>query len=720
MKNITNFGDFKNHKFINNEIINEAEGSKDFRTSINDPFVNVAGNFAGADKTLVGSAVIKLFNFLKRKGYQSLMRTWLKPALYDAYMKGLIKYTLIYNKKLPKEKTDYTIYQIADIEKKNIENSEDIIVNFILNGKNNFDIGSEVKKISGDSDIVDGYYQIKNTDSDTVFKCESLKITKINPEELQPNEIEIEKEKENQLLPQSDIEKLFIKIKDDIDGNNTSIELLNMYLTSIDEAVKWVKEGLSKIKEMLNTEKEASKVLQLQEDQKNYEKDLNDLIKVENLINEGISKLKNNNNISTTKSNPSNLNKTNNSDSDNVKNKELVTMESFLYEEVNPVNIMSKTGTGVIGSSRKYPKVSGGNIDLDENEKQQIRILKKNGADIEDREFLNQFNNEQIKKDATKIALDYRSEIIRIQLAAERFFINNKKEVDRKLQNSWLKMVQNVKQQFTPYFEIEQLDPQSLRNKLGEDVSKLESLGIKDNKTITNVSNDLNNLSLFGTNKVLKDLVKPKSLNSVISDDLCFMTINNQLLIVSASRQKIGKGSYYVYRIVAFISDQNKFFSINDEKEIKSLIILDLTKLPVILSPKNKILSGGYNYVTTYLIYPYATSAPSTNGSTNSFIPLYLYTKDKIENLLDGSKKFDNTTCLFTSIEPKSKIEPLLNPSKKVINSIKNMITISTPNQIQNDKLDIFNVKESFGKLSFGDITKTDGYENIEDNWLKK
>lgn len=711
MKNITNFDDFKNHKFINSESINEAEGSRDFKTSINDPFVNVAGNFAGADKTLVGSAVIKLFNFVKRKGYQALMRTWLKPALYDAYMKGLIKYALVYNKNLPKEKTDYTIYMIANIDKQDIEKSEDIVVNFLLDGKNNFDIGSEVKKISGNVDVVDGYYQIKFTDSNTIFKCESLKVTKINPDELEPKQEETETEIKEEV--QTDIEKLFIKIKDEIDNNKTSVELLNQYLLSIDEAVKWVKEGLSKIKERLNSEKEASRILQLQEDQKIYQKDLDDLIKVENLINEGINKLKNN--TSSTNTNP-----TIGSGTENVKNKVAVTTESLIYEEVNPVNVVSKTGTGVIGTSRKDPKVSGGNIDLDENEKEQIRLLKKNGADIKDRDFLNQFNNEQVKKDATKIALDYRSEIIRIQLAAERFFINNKKEVDRKLQNSWLKMVQNVKQQFTPYFEIEQLDPQSLRNKLGEDVSKLESMGIKDNKTITNVSNDLNSLALFGTNKVLKDLVKPKALNSATADDLCFMTINNHLLIVSASRQKIGKGSYYIYRIVAFVSDQNKFFSVKDEKEIKSLIILDLTKLPAILSPKNKMLSGGYNYVTTYLIYPYATSAPSTNGSTNSFVPLYLYTKDKIENLIDGSKNFDSATCLFTSIEPKSKIEPLLNPNKQVINSIKNMITISTPNQIQNDKLDIFNVKESFGKLSFGNITKTSGYENIEDNWLKK
>lgn len=711
MKNISNFDDFKNHKYTTTEIINEAEGSKDFRTSINDPFVNVAGNFAGADKTLVGSAVINLFNFVKRKGYQALMRTWLKPALYDAYMKGLIKYSLVYNKKLPKEKTDYIIYMIANMDKQNVEKSQEIVVNFLIDGKNNFDIGSDVKKISGDVDIIDGYYQIKDTNSNTIFKCESLKVTKINPDELQPkqdqetgNEVEQEK--------QTDIEKLYFKIKEEIDNNKTNVELLNQYLLSIDEAVKWINEGLSKIKERLNTEKEASKVLQLQEDQKIYEKDLQDLLKVEKLIKEGIDKLKNN--TSDTKINSTD-------DKTKTTNKVAVTTESILVEEVNPVNkVVGKTGTGVIGTVRKDPKVSGGNLILDENEKEQIKLLKKNGADIKDREFLNQFNNEQIKKDATKIALDYRSEIIRIQLAAERFFINNKKEVDRKLQNSWLKMVQNVKQQFTPYFEIEQLDPQYLRNKLGEDVSKLESMGIKDNKTITNVSNDLNKLALFGTNKILKELVKPKALNSATADDLCFMTINNNLLIVSASRQKIGKGSYYIYRIVAFVSDQNAFFSVKDEKELKSLVILDLTKLPAILSPKNKILSGGYNYVTTYLIYPYSTSAPSTNGSTNSFIPLYLYTKDKVENLIDGSKKFDSTSCLFTSIEPKSKIEPLLNPNKPVINSIKNMITISTPNQIQNDKLDIFNVKESFGKLPFSDITKTNGYENIEDNWLKK
>lgn len=711
MKNISNFDDFKNHKYTTTEIINEAEGSKDFRTSINDPFVNVAGNFAGADKTLVGSAVINLFNFVKRKGYQTLMRTWLKPALYDAYMKGLIKYSLVYNKKLPKEKTDYIIYMIANMDKQYVEKSQEIVVNFLVDGKNNFDIGSDVKKISGDADIIDGYYQIKDTNSNTIFKCESLKVTKINPDELQPKQDQ-ETENEVEQEKQTDIEKLYFKIKEEIDNNKTNVELLNQYLLSIDEAVKWVNEGLSKIKERLNTEKEASKVLQLQEDQKIYEKDLQDLLKVEKLIKEGIDKLKNN--TSDTKINSTD-------DKTKTTNKVAVTTESILVEEVNPVNkVVGKTGTGVIGTVRKDPKVSGGNIILDENEKEQIKLLKKNGADIKDREFLNQFNNEQIKKDATKIALDYRSEIIRIQLAAERFFINNKKEVDRKLQNSWLKMVQNVKQQFTPYFEIEQLDPQYLRNKLGEDVSKLESMGIKDNKTITNVSNDLNNLALFGTNKILKELVKPKALNSATADDLCFMTINNNLLIVSASRQKIGKGSYYIYRIVAFVSDQNAFFSVKDEKELKSLVILDLTKLPAILSPKNKILSGGYNYATTYLIYPYSTSAPSTNGSTNSFIPLYLYTKDKVEKLIDGSKKFDSTSCLFTSIEPKSKIEPLLNPNKPVTNSIKNMITISTPNQIQNDKLDIFNVKESFGKLPFSDITKTNGYENIEDNWLKK
>jgi len=95
MKNITEYNEFVKLSKTTTKINEEAEFTTDTGKAGGGGdmyFANVKGNLAGAENTLVGSAVIKLLGFIKRKGIQMYMKKVLKPRLGRVYMNGILRY----------------------------------------------------------------------------------------------------------------------------------------------------------------------------------------------------------------------------------------------------------------------------------------------------------------------------------------------------------------------------------------------------------------------------------------------------------------------------------------------------------------------------------------------------------------------------------------------------------------------------------------------------
>ncbi|GAF79072.1 unnamed protein product, partial [marine sediment metagenome] len=82
MKNILEFNDFKQYK--KTDLITEKIDHGAY-------FENVEGNLAGAENTLIGGALMKLFGFIKRKGMQAYLSTVLKQKLGRVYFDNILR-----------------------------------------------------------------------------------------------------------------------------------------------------------------------------------------------------------------------------------------------------------------------------------------------------------------------------------------------------------------------------------------------------------------------------------------------------------------------------------------------------------------------------------------------------------------------------------------------------------------------------------------------------
>ena len=93
MKYLNRFSEFSKFKQINEAELKHLD-TGGYNSGHDTFFANVQGNLAGAENTLVGSAVLKFVGFLKRKGVQYYLSSVLKPKLGKLYMNGILRYAI--------------------------------------------------------------------------------------------------------------------------------------------------------------------------------------------------------------------------------------------------------------------------------------------------------------------------------------------------------------------------------------------------------------------------------------------------------------------------------------------------------------------------------------------------------------------------------------------------------------------------------------------------
>lgn len=643
MKNITNFNDFKNHKSINEQLITESK-------SIDDPFVNVEGSFAGADKTLVGSAVINLFNFVKRKGQQSLLYIYYKPNLYREYMTGLLRYIIRNNMALPKEKTLYSVFYIKDSQGNKIEKSEKINVTFTLeeDGKSIsvFAIGSIVKTDKNEV-VKDGKY--KMTEYVRVFDVVDGKITVISFEDIE--EYGSVTPVEDTITPteegiQADkyildfIEKLKNEFKTkDLENDK---EFIKKTITDIDEMISFFNSNINDMNELLKSDDlESDQLSRVKQDLDVYKENLR-VLEVYKANIKSLEKLK------VDIQQPVNQN--------NVNQQQLVQVENLLFGDYNDIlneeiigNVVSgtKTASNVIATN-VGGQIKSGDQKITHNKRigDELNKLSQSDIDLNDINFTNQFNKPEIKTAVTQVVLEGKSSIVKIQLSAERMYIKNNGQIDRKLQNNWLKMVETVKNQFGKFMLVDQIDPVYLRSKLGQvDIDKLNTTPSK-----TSIIENLNQSIKASENSILSKSMKipGQFSNQNLRDFGMFDLLNTtstgltKVIYCLDSIQIPQNGTtYYTYKIIASVKVK-ELLDNTTNTDFKQYI--DKVNLPPIFKPNKLELSNGYKFLYTFIIGQQKhLSTNKNNVSTNNVNIIYVYSKSPDIKVLD-----DNTSTYFS------------------------------------------------------------------------
>ena len=538
MKNITKYEDFKKLKLIKEEVTGASNQRSNIEGSINDPFINVKGNFAGADQTLIGSAVIRLFNFAKRKGYQSLMYTWLKPALRRTYMKGLMKYLMLNNLELPKPKIFFDIIKLNENEE---ETEEKYNVKFVKNEKDLDlpDIDSILYDRNNKKIEITGLFKF----SDTLNLNIEGGVVKDKVDKVSITSDSSEKEKEEKDIKTYSYSELVNLVGDfDIDYKKISIYVFNTIRDNgilekniIDEIKKTLKlsnDFISEISKGLNEDKyeninDAENYLKLW---KAYNK-LSDYLL--NMINDYVD----NEDVTKTKE----INKINDKEF-KISNKPKVKAQSVI-ESLNENKIKSK-----LKGSKDYIE--------------KVDHLSNKYPDISDEDFVKLLSNK--RDDVSNVVLDYKPEIVKIQLAAQRFYSSDVDENtrvaninDKKLLNNWAKMVQSVKSEFTHVMNTDLVDPFVLIKSDKTDISKLSS---GSNTPLSKTTEIINNINELKYHSVLQSSFKQKNQPDTLF--LIKMTIKDftGYFICKIYDVNLGNDKYQAINLLKYISNTDEFF----------------------------------------------------------------------------------------------------------------------------------------------------------------
>ena len=572
MKNITKYEEFKKLKLIKEEVTGASNQRSNIEGSINDPFINVKGNFAGADQTLIGSAVIRLFNFAKRKGYQALMYSWLKPALRKTYMKGLMKYIMLNNLELPQAKI---YFDIIKLNEKGEETDEKYNVKFVKDNKNLeipeidsivYDKNNSKLNISGlfkltdllNLEIENGIIKNKNEIVDIVD----------NEEDKEDKEADVKIYTYSDLLNyvgdfDNDYKKISTYvfntirdngiIKDDIKSEiSKTLKLSNDFINDISKGISDKKyDNVNEAEKYLNVWKAYNKLSKYLLDMINdyiNDDDITD-VKVVNKLNDKEFKI---------------LNKT-----------------KQLTESLNE-DIKSK-----LKSSKDYIE--------------KVDHLSDKYPDIKDEDFIKMFVNK--KDDVSNVVLDYKPEIVKIQLAAQRFYSSDIDEStrvaninDKKLYNNWARMVQSVKSEFSNVMNTDSIDPFLLIKDNKIDINKLGG----SNTPLSKTTNIIANINEMKYHSVLQSNFKQKNQPDTLF--LIKMTIKDftGYFICKIYDINIGSNKYQVINLLKYISDHDNFF----KKEQKSYteFIKDINYIKNFI----KSTSGAgdqQSYTSTMIIY---------------------------------------------------------------------------------------------------------------------
>ena len=644
MKNITEFNEFKR---INEEATADPRAGS-YGSGGETYFANVKGNFAGAENTLVGSAVIKLFAFVKRKGYQVMLYTWFKPNLYREYMSGLMRYIIRNSMNLPTAKSEYiATYYNKDESGEIIETVENVKIKItpIKEGETYsvFKIGAEVKN-EKDEVVKDGYYDIN--EKGLIIKVEGGKISEVETKMIDTEETptvsgstetevsgttETVEIAEAQPLMDKDVAEYIKLITTELNkSKRIRSEDAKQLINEIDEAVSFFKESVAEMNiELSDAKIENDVIIRIKQDMNMYNNNIKYLNELKSKINEKLTS----------------------STSAQTETKpveapvpaivgENYNFGQLLYEEVD----ITGAGGAVKNVARTAGQIKVGDVKVTKNKRigDELNMLSQVDIDLNDPEFTKQFDSPEIKKACTEVVLEGKSEICKIQLGAERLYVKGDNTIDRKLQNNWLKMVQTVKNQFSKFMLVDAIDPIVLRNKLSSnEVSSFQN--DKSSSTIQTPIDLMNSKKASDNINLSKTLkIEGARYNDMREGDFGITNLNGEQVLFCLNKIEHPKGKdkfLYTYRIVSSVSS-----GITEVKSVDELPKMLNSKLPAIFSPeKSEVILGGskYTYIATFILGN--TTHLSIGHSTNHVNIILLYSKNKINELTKDNIK----DCVF-------------------------------------------------------------------------
>jgi len=615
MKILNKYNDFVEYRQITEDVGDN-----------NDPFVNVKGNFAGAENTLVGSAIINIFTFMKRKVNEGVLLLY-KNSLQREYLANLVRYCKKHGISMIDPDESYNVTKIKDVEG-NIINILDV-VKFVNENKSlitNYVKGSKVINKEGKV-VSDGTYNnekdstgfvVKNGIIQVIFDIQTSVTSSTGNNSADNNsntsgEIPKEKEKtidnkktnnevtiQTEVEPDDDLKTYYNKIKQqlaDIENGIDNADDLKKEIQSINRAIQIInKGGIDEINELLKDNKISdSKKKEMEYDLNKYQANVNLLINMKDLI-EDVTKGKK---IILKRINPKD-------DDTNISKFD----ESLLTEEFRGIN----TGFNV---DRKLG---------DELTSFESRFIGLKNIKYDDVRLSKLFENKTEKEKLTNYVIENKSSIIKIQLAAERIYGKADTSARLKLKNTWDKMVEDSKGKFSRFMIVDQIDPRVLKKKL--DTDQLQKLDEENNKkgSIVDKSKNMKIEASLSQNKAL-GLTRTK-----FSDkDKCgiLRLIDGDFIYVQDKIVIEGK-NHYVYRLLGTV-DLEKLAAEKDITKITEYI--KYNTLVKSLVPKDTVKNfgnGDFNFQTTYIVATSQKHLIREDGyetyKPNNIILMYLYT----------------------------------------------------------------------------------------------
>jgi len=676
MNNLNNLNKYS--EFIKYKRINEADGFKTSAGSYAGPssggivdsntmFANVHGNLAGAEYTLVGSAVIKLFGFIKRKGMEVYMKTILKPRLGKILMNGVLRYTIKANLRGPGVKEWFVIRK----EEAEEEVAFDNMVSFsngTEKGLSQLIVGATVTTQKTTPELVDGKYicpannatfEVVNkiittvsgggvlpqpnvqpqdeTQDETEGETEDVQIEDVSDEEIKKKRDEFEQQIIDGTIDlepdpsiKGDIEYLntvLEKIKKECDTSGLSKEnekILIDWQRNLKRDMKTLKiEGVDVIEELLRN-KQVEDKLKLQIDKQQYMVDIKSLLEMNDKIDLFLTTYKP---VTTT-------GKTVGVVADSIHS----SYDEFLLELKAAVVVGDKKLT------THKPVVSRLGDEL-------VELAKKGEAiDLNDPEFYKQFESDEVRNAVTKEVLTDKPSLVKLQLTAENIIAggvatpgtsggaNTMSDKNRwKLDNYWKRTVEDVMALYGKFMVTDPVNPYKLKGE--ESPAKIEEFK-KQNNAMGGQGKALANTLLMKTasdNKLFNDSATVVSdLNKIDKNEYCILNMSFQ-------QDKNDTGNdYYVLRRVTAARDTLKIFRILGkidlskinaefkETDFSSLIKKEYSKF---LLPKMEgSLDANKNGLRGIYIIQDKQGNFSTGEASNKVSLMYLFSKfEKID-----------------------------------------------------------------------------------------
>lgn len=551
MNNLNEYKDFIKYKNIN-----EAEGFKTTHgpgsyagtssTGVDSStyFANVHGNLAGAENTLVGSAVIKLFGFIKRKGMEVYIRTVLKPKLGKILMNGILRYAIKHDFIGPKKKELFVISKVEENENISFDNK----VSFKSGEETGLScivVGALVSLEKPTPLLVDGEYvcmdngihfnvvankitlvgQIKEDNKeeeaqDTTSEVQSTKLEDISDEDLEKERSDKEKaliEGSIDLPIGDDIKNTVSTINKTIqdiasetaqsglspENEKTLTDLYNTISKSIEELTKFglgeIEEALLKHQKNLTSKKAQELLLAKQE----YIVDIRELI----ILRDKIKIFIRNNKKQTTVAAHESIR---------------IDYNQFLLEKTAVVNVLDKT---VVKNTPTVSRLGD-----------ELKQLSDKGeaVDLNDENFYKQFESDRVRKEVSLEVLTDKASIIKLQLTAENIIGGGvtvygpggtTSDKNRwKLENYWKRSVEDVLSRYSKFMVSDAVNPYIIIKNSASEVEKWRN----ENNTIGNPGNDVKSVSAMSNadnNKLFKDSTTLAEMNKIGKGDHCILKL---------------------------------------------------------------------------------------------------------------------------------------------------------------------------------------------------